>query len=178
MYAIILGDQIEAIVGSTTGIELTGRTTHVLSSEEEALVQGGFAVQWNGSGLVKNLDAVKRTKLAAISTEFESQVATGCNSDLGRVDCDDKAQVRIANIIALRERAVAASIPVDPTVRWTMWNGSQVDHDDAELQALGFAIGFGFAAKFQNKQALEQLVSDASDAGEIDAIDVTEGWPS
>lgn len=179
MKAIILDGEIEQIVISTNdGMTLDGRTIHEMTPEEIVLSQSGRAYAWDGTGLVPRLDGVKRKKLDAISAAFEAQVRLGCASPLGRVDCDDQAQVRIANIIALRERAVAANIPIDPLVRWTMLDGSQVDHDDAALQALGFAIGFGFAAKFAVKQAHEQAVADSIDNEAVEEIDPSLGWPA
>lgn len=126
-----------------------------------------------------DLAAARERKLAQISAQFWAEVAKGCPSPKGLVDCDDQAQGRVDRVRKLRADAVAAGIPVDSVVKWTMLDKSQVPHDDEELTALGFAVGFGFLAKFQRKQDLEQLALDPAitDQSAIDRIDHLAGWP-
>jgi len=126
----------------------------------------------------REIEVARAAKLAAISDQFDAEVLKGCDSPKGWVDCDDKSQGRIANVIELRERASAAGIVLDPTVGWTMYDNSVVPHDDAELVALGIAIGFGFAAKFARKQALDTATRAASSLSAVDAIVPTSGWPT
>lgn len=121
---------------------------------------------------------VRAAKLTDISTAFAREVGRGCVSPKGRVDCDDTAQGRIGNVIQLRERAASAGVSIPETVTWTMLDKSQVGHNDADLVALGLAIGFGFAAKFAHKQALEAAVEMAAAMDDLEAIDIEAGWPA
>lgn len=127
---------------------------------------------------VRSLHELRADKLAAISAQFEREVVKGCASPKGRVDCDDKAQGRVSNVISLRERAAAAGIDLDATVMWTMFDQSQEPHSDAELIGLGIAIGFGFAAKFARKQALEAEALAAMDIDALAQVDPASGWPA
>lgn len=124
------------------------------------------------------LAELRAQKLAAISSIFGREIAKGCASPKGRVDCDDTAQGRIGNVIQLRERAAAAGMTLPSTVTWTMLDKSQVDHDDADLVALGLAIGFGFAAKFAYKQSLEAAAEAAMTGAALDDVSIDSGWPS
>lgn len=114
-------------------------------------------------------------RMIELSDRFAAEIAGGCDSPKGRVDCDDQAASRIANTLMFYQMAA-----LDPasTTRWTMFDKSKVDHDFTELTALGVAIGTGFAQRFGVKQTIEDAISAATTPAELDAIDITAGWPS
>lgn len=129
------------------------------------------------SGLL-TLDEAKALRQEAISAAFVGELAKGCQGPKGWVDCDEQAQGRISRIIQMRKEAAVLQLPQPDTVTWTMFDKSRVAHDDAELIAMGLAVGAHFQALFAAKQALEDAVRDAATRQELDAIDIAAGWPS
>ena len=72
---------------------------------------------------------------------------------------------------------LAAQLAADENKRLLDYDKTKVAHDDDDLNMLGLAIGFGFSAYFTAKQALETLALAAATIEDLDAIDVSQGWP-
>jgi hypothetical protein len=121
-----------------------------------------------------DLNAARRIKLGQVSSAFSRQIMRGCSSPKGLVDCDDKACNRVANAIFMRDKL---GVPAEDTENWTMHDGSKIEHDYAELVALGAAIATGFKAYFAQKQAIEQAIGAATSTADVAAIDINSGWP-
>lgn len=157
----------------------THRTLLVAQSEGLQIVadEQGLPQAVDPASLL-TLDEARAARQAAVSAAFVVELAKGCQGPKGWVDCDEQAQGRISRIIQMRREAAALDIPQPPTVTWTMFDKSRQPHDDAELIALGLAVGARFQALFAAKQALEDAVRDAAMRQELDAIDIAGGWPS
>lgn len=118
--------------------------------------------------------------LEKISLRFALEVAKGCPSAKGFVHCDDASQIRILGTIRTIEELRKRGAPIEP-VKWTMWDGSKIEHSDPELIDLGLAISLGFGAKFSVKQdkeaALQNPIALIADIMAV-AVNIDNGWPA
>lgn len=118
--------------------------------------------------------------LEKVSARFAIEVDKGCPSAKGRVHCDDAAQIRILGAIRTIEELRKRGVPIEPT-KWTMWDGSKIEHSDLELVDLGLAISLGFGAKFSVKQDKEEgLKAPTATIADIMAVAINIGasWPA
>ena len=131
--------------------------------------------------VVPDLSGPVAAALAWVSEEFARQVALGCDSPKGWVECDEKAQGRIERLIKLWEQLPIPGTPSPETILFTMFDTTiKEPHSYDELVTLGITIGLNFLAKFSVKQGLETAINAAAATGSLAAIQaiITEGWPS
>lgn len=141
---------------------------------------GDFVISEDGTTLevrAKPIAEVRQRLMETLRQRFATELAKGCESPKGRVDCDDKAVQRVTSAVVMADKLAELGLP-DVDENWTMFDQSVVPHSRGELTALGLAIGAGFRACFSNKQTLENQLDAATTVAELNAVNLDSGWPT
>jgi hypothetical protein len=73
---------------------------------------------------------------------------------------------------------VGAQLDPSAILNWKMADGSFVELDASEITAIAMAVRAHIQACFDREAELRALIDVAVDQEDLDAIDITTGWPS
>jgi hypothetical protein len=90
--------------------------------------------------LAKSMDTAKLEAWQAVKASHDLKLNEGVMTPMGRVDCDEAAQVNVTKALALANAMVEFQIG-DGSIAWTMFDNSEVVHSVAELKQMGLIIG-------------------------------------
>lgn len=123
-----------------------------------------------------SLNEVKASRWTEAKAFRELATCGGCPTPKGRVDTSDGSQIKISGAVQMAMIAQAAAQPF--SIDWTMEDNSVVPHDEAEMIALGVAVGQHVATCFATAVAIREAINSAESVEAVQAIDVAAGYPS
>ena len=154
--------------------------TQLLSGEVllEAGRVGEFVITSEGALAPKTItiDEAKAAKWLAAKSLRDARANGSCETPLGRVNCDESSRVNISGAVQMASIAQSAGIPF--AIDWTMADDTVVEHDASAMIAMGVAVGEHVAACHAACAAIRAAINAAGTVAELDAIDITAGYPA
>lgn len=118
------------------------------------------------------LDSLKARKKAELKLKRNQEEWKGVTTPLGIVDSDPDSQRKVSGAVTM-----AMIGGTNFSIDWRMQDNSVVTHDHDAMITMGLAVGQHVSACQDRKNELEALIDAATTAEELDAVDITQGWP-
>lgn len=139
-------------------------------------VQGNWV--WNGSTfedpnppVPPTFEQLKEIKLSSLANIRWAKETGGTTFNGMPLATDLTSQTKYVGAV------VAAQISPLMTLKWKLSNGTFVDLDAAAITQVAMAVRAHIQACFDKEAELQALIEAAVDQTELDAIDITVGWP-
>lgn len=184
MFAIIYEGQIEGLVLSTNaGDDLEDRIIHEMTEDEIELSQSGKKLAWNGTAITVDLEFLRSSKFAAVNALYEEKKQEGYIVTSGALtgealqtrDAEDDTNWLVAKD-KCRDEIIAGNGAVVGMVFRTLSNTDIPVSYTEGLSVINDLRDFGLLLMAAS-WAIKNEIDDAADEAELDAIDITEGWP-
>lgn len=132
------------------------------------------------SGTILNspndLELERVKSLSEINRLRDFHIGNGVETPSGRVDSDP---VSVRNIMGSYQSAALALMTQTPlSVGWRLANNTMVSLDAMGMIGIGNAVLTHVKDCYAQSWALKQAVEDAETVEEVEAVKITEGWPT
>lgn len=128
-------------------------------------------------GPVLSVAERKLEMVESIKSIRDARIAGGATvQGIGVFDSDDAARLNITGAVVMAQVAIAANQPF--SMSWKLANNTLVTLNAQQMIAVGLAAGTHVAACHARAQALGVAVQAAASHDDLDAIDLSSGWPS
>lgn len=175
-YALLINNEFKEIRNYATkpaNIPHKNITWHdVIREQGETAFTGLENGNWVIRTALPTFEELKQQKieqLASIRWEKETGGTTFNGMPLAT---DPTSQTKYVGAV------VAAQISPLMTLKWKLSDGTFVDLDANSITQVAMAVRAHIQACFDRESALLTLIEAAVDQTELDAIDITTGWPS
>jgi Domain of unknown function (DUF4376) len=174
MGVVILWPGIEEALhrpdGVTDGYDLTGAT---IIDVPEGWSWAGKAVDWATLTIVDDVAAAREALWEAVKGKCEAVASGGCIvPSLGPIDTTSESRILILGSLETAKILGDAYSDV-----WTMADNSHLPIDGTGILAISLAAGAHIQACWARRRALRDAIDAAATRAELDAIDITTGWP-
>jgi hypothetical protein len=144
----------------------------VLATLEDELPEFHDIVDGQVVPILADYKAQKRAAVNDLKNEKQNGEAP---TPFGAVDNDDSSKIKINGAVTMAMLAAqqAAAFSVD----WTMADNSVVTLDTAQMMLMGEAAGQYVAAIHERARVLKEQIEAATTMAELEAVDITTGWP-
>lgn len=161
-----------ALVESTGGYDLTEWTDLGDYAGDPA-----FAAYDAASGaVVDDLAAVRATRSAAATAYRDRRIASGCTTSFGVADADDVSRANILGAVSMAMIAKGAGDPF--SIQWRMHDNSYQTFDADQMIQFGVEVGSFINTCYQASFAVKNAIEAAATRADIEAVDITAGYPS
>jgi hypothetical protein len=154
-----------AFIEVAAGTVLTGRMD---------VINGALVV--HAPNFAENQAAKAQSALA----EYAARIAGGFtwSGTLYQIDPDSQAQITAFGAMALGSITDPANSPWPPGFTWIALNNSQVPMDAPTMYAFARAVATCVSGCILTLRAIKNAILAATTQAELDAIDVTAGYPT
>lgn len=128
--------------------------------------------KWDGTQWVEDIDRIRANKIAALSDYRYRKETAGIVVNGALIKTDREGQSMIVNTLKGFDFK-----PEGATIDWLSEDGWGLVNK-ATLEAIGMAVWNHVEACFQNQKKHAMAISALNTAKEIEAYDITTGWPS
>lgn len=140
---------------------------------------GRWVIDADGAGLIAYappLEERKRARWLEARDYRDLRASGGCATPSGRVDSDPESRGKISggSTAAIASKAAGIAFSVD----WTMEDNRVVTLDADAMIAMGMAVVQHVALCQQIGTGIRDRIAAATTMAELDAIDITEGYPN
>lgn len=127
------------------------------------------------NALAGEISARKQALLTAINTRRDSLEESGFPYLDKQIDSDPRSVQRISTAVQAAQAAVGAGQPF--SIDWTCADDSTLTLDAAGMMGMPVALAMHANAIHQHARALKSAVEAATSSADLEAIDITAGWP-
>lgn len=126
-------------------------------------------------GDTRVLEEEKTKKKSDITAERNRRQNATAPTPKGVVQCDSASKDNINGAVLMAILASQTNTPFEIT--WTMADNTNIPHTGPEIIAMGQAVGSYVGSCHAQGIILKSQVDAAKTLAEVDAIDITVGWP-
>lgn len=162
-----------AIVESADGYDLTEWT----DLGDLGAVDPTLAIYDATSGkVVEDIAAARLARSVQATAWRDQRIAAGCTTSFGVADADDVSRANILGAVSMAMIAKGASEAF--SIQWRMHDNSYQTFDADQAIQFGVEVGSFINTCYQASFVIKNAIEAATTRADIEAVDITAGYPS